>query len=72
MESGPGQSKIEEDGIYVSVTVKAVTGLYATRSNLLRHIFNKHNDEHKAHLIRPRRLTPGQEKIYQAKKPRKD
>ncbi|XP_063168442.1 zinc finger protein 292 [Candoia aspera] len=38
--------------------------IYATRSNLLRHIFNKHNDRHKDHLIRPRRfLTPGQENI---------
>lgn len=46
-----------------SVTVKAVTVIYATRSNLLRHIFNKHNDRHKDHLIRPRRLTPGQENI---------
>ncbi|KAE8602983.1 hypothetical protein XENTR_v10014191 [Xenopus tropicalis] len=31
--------------------------VYATRSNLLRHIFNKHNDKHKEHLIRPRKIS---------------
>ncbi|XP_041418963.1 zinc finger protein 292 isoform X2 [Xenopus laevis] len=31
--------------------------VYATRSNLLRHIFNKHNDKHKEHLIRPRKFS---------------
>ncbi|XP_041109653.1 zinc finger protein 292-like [Polyodon spathula] len=28
--------------------------VYATRSNLLRHLFRKHKDSHKSHLIRPR------------------
>ncbi|XP_036172323.1 zinc finger protein 292 isoform X3 [Myotis myotis] len=55
-------SKTEEDGIY-KCDCEGCDRIYATRSNLLRHIFNKHNDKHKAHLIRPRRLTSGQENI---------
>uniref|UniRef100_H0XY98 Zinc finger protein 292 n=1 Tax=Otolemur garnettii TaxID=30611 RepID=H0XY98_OTOGA len=55
-------SKTEDDGIY-KCDCEGCDRIYATRSNLLRHIFNKHNDKHKAHLIRPRRLTPGQENI---------
>ncbi|XP_028902851.1 zinc finger protein 292 [Ornithorhynchus anatinus] len=55
-------SKIEDDGVY-KCDCEGCDRIYATRSNLLRHIFNKHNDKHKAHLIRPRRLTPGQENI---------
>ncbi|KAM9665879.1 zinc finger protein 292 isoform 1-T1 [Trichechus inunguis] len=55
-------SKADEDGIY-KCDCEGCDRIYATRSNLLRHIFNKHNDKHKAHLIRPRRLTPGQENI---------
>ncbi|XP_007949221.1 zinc finger protein 292 [Orycteropus afer afer] len=55
-------SKGDEDGIY-KCDCEGCDRIYATRSNLLRHIFNKHNDKHKAHLIRPRRLTPGQENI---------
>ncbi|XP_060472092.2 zinc finger protein 292 isoform X1 [Panthera onca] len=55
-------NKTEEDGIY-KCDCEGCDRIYATRSNLLRHIFNKHNDKHKAHLIRPRRLTPGQENI---------
>ncbi|XP_051781223.1 zinc finger protein 292b isoform X5 [Erpetoichthys calabaricus] len=35
--------------------------VYATRSNLLRHLFRKHKESHKAHLIRPRKKLPGQE-----------
>ncbi|XP_053566484.1 zinc finger protein 292 isoform X2 [Bombina bombina] len=31
--------------------------VYATRSNLLRHIFRKHNEKHNEHLIRPRKLS---------------
>ncbi|XP_044532300.1 zinc finger protein 292 [Gracilinanus agilis] len=54
--------KIDDDGIY-KCDCEGCDRIYATRSNLLRHIFNKHNDKHKAHLIRPRRLTPGQENI---------
>ncbi|KAM9004125.1 zinc finger protein 292 [Sarcophilus harrisii] len=54
--------KMEDDGIY-KCDCEGCDRIYATRSNLLRHIFNKHNDKHKAHLIRPRRLTPGQENI---------
>ncbi|XP_059886235.1 zinc finger protein 292 isoform X1 [Delphinus delphis] len=59
---GARGSKTEEDGIY-KCDCEGCDRIYATRSNLLRHIFNKHNDKHKAHLIRPRRLTPGQENI---------
>ncbi|KAG8524479.1 Zinc finger protein 292, partial [Galemys pyrenaicus] len=55
-------NKTEEDGIY-KCDCEGCDRIYATRSNLLRHIFNKHNDKHKAHLIRPRRLTPGQENM---------
>ncbi|XP_075410918.1 zinc finger protein 292 [Tenrec ecaudatus] len=55
-------SKVEDDGVY-KCDCEGCDRIYATRSNLLRHIFNKHNDKHKAHLIRPRRLTPGQENI---------
>ncbi|XP_077161102.1 zinc finger protein 292 isoform X2 [Paroedura picta] len=52
-----------EDGMY-KCDCEGCDRIYATRSNLLRHIFNKHNDRHKDHLIRPRRfLTPGQENI---------
>lgn len=58
---GTRTSKTEEDGIY-KCDCEGCDRIYATRSNLLRHIFNKHNDKHKAHLIRPRKLT-GQENI---------
>ncbi|ELW70137.1 Zinc finger protein 292 [Tupaia chinensis] len=54
--------RTEEDGIF-KCDCEGCDRIYATRSNLLRHIFNKHNDKHKAHLIRPRRLTPGQENV---------
>ncbi|XP_004580461.2 zinc finger protein 292 isoform X1 [Ochotona princeps] len=54
--------KTEEDGVY-KCDCEGCDRIYATRSNLLRHIFNKHNDKHKAHLIRPRRSTPGQENV---------
>ncbi|NXH18926.1 ZN292 protein, partial [Bucco capensis] len=55
-------SKVEDDGVF-KCDCEGCDRIYATRSNLLRHIFNKHNDRHKDHLIRPRRLTPGQENI---------
>ncbi|XP_009998821.1 PREDICTED: zinc finger protein 292 [Chaetura pelagica] len=55
-------NKIEDDGVF-KCDCEGCDRIYATRSNLLRHIFNKHNDKHKDHLIRPRRLTPGQENI---------
>ncbi|XP_025949162.1 zinc finger protein 292 isoform X1 [Dromaius novaehollandiae] len=55
-------NKGEDDGIF-KCDCEGCDRIYATRSNLLRHIFNKHNDRHKDHLIRPRRLTPGQENI---------
>uniref|UniRef100_A0A8C6QPD3 Zinc finger protein 292 n=1 Tax=Nannospalax galili TaxID=1026970 RepID=A0A8C6QPD3_NANGA len=58
---GARTSRTEEDGIY-KCDCEGCDRMYATRSNLLRHIFNKHNDKHKAHLIRPRKLT-GQENI---------
>ncbi|XP_041105313.1 LOW QUALITY PROTEIN: zinc finger protein 292-like [Polyodon spathula] len=35
--------------------------VYATRSNLLRHLFRKHKDIHKSHLIRPRKKMDSQE-----------
>ncbi|KAK1171918.1 zinc finger protein 292-like [Acipenser oxyrinchus oxyrinchus] len=35
--------------------------VYATRSNLLRHLFRKHKDSHKSHLIRPRKKMDSQE-----------
>ncbi|NXU17637.1 ZN292 protein, partial [Pardalotus punctatus] len=55
-------NKVEDDGLF-KCDCEGCDRIYATRSNLLRHIFNKHNDRHKDHLIRPRRLTPGQENI---------
>ncbi|KFP91623.1 Zinc finger protein 292, partial [Apaloderma vittatum] len=55
-------NKVEDDGLF-KCDCEGCDRIYATRSNLLRHIFNKHNDKHKDHLIRPRRLTPGQENI---------
>ncbi|NXS92009.1 ZN292 protein, partial [Jacana jacana] len=55
-------TKVEDDGVF-KCDCEGCDRIYATRSNLLRHIFNKHNDRHKDHLIRPRRLTPGQENI---------
>nr|XP_060608984.1 zinc finger protein 292 isoform X1 [Anolis sagrei ordinatus] len=52
-----------DDGMY-KCDCEGCDRIYATRSNLLRHIFNKHNERHKEHLIRPRKfLTPGQENI---------
>ncbi|XP_043552148.1 zinc finger protein 292-like isoform X1 [Chiloscyllium plagiosum] len=36
---------------------------YATRSNLLRHIFTKHRELHRSHLMRPRRIMTDQENI---------
>ncbi|XP_039604017.1 zinc finger protein 292b isoform X1 [Polypterus senegalus] len=41
--------------------------VYATRSNLLRHLFRKHKESHKAHLIRPRKKLPGQEYVSSIK-----
>ncbi|XP_033873810.2 zinc finger protein 292-like [Acipenser ruthenus] len=35
--------------------------VYATRSNLLRHLFRKHRDSHKSHLIRHRQKMDRQE-----------
>ncbi|NXU59701.1 ZN292 protein, partial [Turnix velox] len=55
-------NKVEDDGVF-KCDCEGCDRIYATRSNLLRHIFNKHNDKHKEHLIRPRRLTSGQENI---------
>ncbi|NXN91442.1 ZN292 protein, partial [Rhinopomastus cyanomelas] len=55
-------NKVEDDGLF-KCDCEGCDRIYATRSNLLRHIFNKHNERHKDHLIRPRRLTPGQENI---------
>ncbi|XP_064025211.1 zinc finger protein 292 isoform X2 [Pogoniulus pusillus] len=55
-------TKVEDDGVF-RCDCEGCDRIYATRSNLLRHIFNKHNDKHKDHLIRPRRLTTGQENI---------
>ncbi|NXX81651.1 ZN292 protein, partial [Urocolius indicus] len=55
-------NKVEDDNVF-KCDCEGCDRIYATRSNLLRHIFNKHNDKHKDHLIRPRRLTPGQENI---------
>ncbi|NWU90359.1 ZN292 protein, partial [Upupa epops] len=55
-------NKVEDDGVF-KCDCEGCDRIYATRSNLLRHIFNKHNERHKDHLIRPRRLTPGQENI---------
>uniref|UniRef100_A0A8B9T1M2 Zinc finger protein 292 n=1 Tax=Anas platyrhynchos TaxID=8839 RepID=A0A8B9T1M2_ANAPL len=49
-------NKVEDDGVF-KCDCEGCDRIYATRSNLLRHIFNKHNDRHKDHLIRPRRLT---------------
>ncbi|XP_051868135.1 zinc finger protein 292-like [Pristis pectinata] len=34
---------------------------YATRSNLLRHIFTKHRELHQSHLMRPRRIIPSEQ-----------
>uniref|UniRef100_A0A250Y8I2 Zinc finger protein 292 n=1 Tax=Castor canadensis TaxID=51338 RepID=A0A250Y8I2_CASCN len=59
---GTRTNRTEEDGIY-KCDCEGCDRIYATRSNLLRHIFNKHNDKHKAHLIRPRKLTTGQENM---------
>ncbi|XP_057268429.1 zinc finger protein 292 [Pezoporus wallicus] len=53
-------NKVEVDSVF-RCDCEGCDRVYATRSNLLRHIFNKHNDRHKDHLIRPRRLTPDQE-----------
>uniref|UniRef100_A0A8C5JZL6 Zinc finger protein 292 n=1 Tax=Jaculus jaculus TaxID=51337 RepID=A0A8C5JZL6_JACJA len=58
---GARTGRTDEDGIY-KCDCEGCDRIYATRSNLLRHIFNKHNDKHKAHLIRPRKLT-GQENM---------
>ncbi|NWW91189.1 ZN292 protein, partial [Rhynochetos jubatus] len=55
-------NKVDDGGVF-KCDCEGCDRIYATRSNLLRHIFNKHNDKHKDHLIRPRRLTPGQENI---------
>nr|XP_033793102.1 zinc finger protein 292 isoform X2 [Geotrypetes seraphini] len=49
------KQKVEEDCIY-KCDCEGCDRVYATRSNLLRHIYNKHSDKHKAHLIRPRKL----------------
>ncbi|XP_078086161.1 zinc finger protein 292b isoform X2 [Mustelus asterias] len=36
---------------------------YATRSNLLRHIFTKHRELHQSYLMRPRKIITDQENI---------
>ncbi|XP_072122006.1 zinc finger protein 292b [Mobula birostris] len=37
---------------------------YATRSNLLRHIFTKHRELHQSHLMRPRRIIPSDQENF--------
>ncbi|XP_030054976.1 zinc finger protein 292 isoform X2 [Microcaecilia unicolor] len=54
------KQKVDEDCIY-KCDCEGCDRVYATRSNLLRHIYNKHNDKHKSHLIRPRKLTDDEE-----------
>ncbi|XP_018120945.1 zinc finger protein 292 isoform X2 [Xenopus laevis] len=48
--------KVEGEEMY-KCDCEGCDRVYATRSNLLRHIFNKHNDKHKEHLIRPRKIS---------------
>ncbi|XP_018409859.1 PREDICTED: zinc finger protein 292 [Nanorana parkeri] len=62
------QVKFDGEEMY-KCDIKGCDRVYATRSNLLRHIFHKHKDKHKEHLIRPRKMSIGEqenteEKIY--------
>ncbi|XP_069830822.1 zinc finger protein 292 [Dendropsophus ebraccatus] len=41
--------------------------MYATRSNLLRHIYIKHKDKHKEHLIRPRKICMNDQDTFDEK-----
>ncbi|XP_075718236.1 zinc finger protein 292 isoform X2 [Rhinoderma darwinii] len=47
--------KMEGDEMY-KCDCEGCDRVYATRSNLLRHIYLKHKDKHKEHLIRPRKI----------------
>ncbi|XP_040284673.1 zinc finger protein 292 [Bufo bufo] len=49
-------SKVEGEEMY-KCDCEGCDRVYATRSNLLRHIFLKHKDKHKEHLIRPRKIS---------------
>ncbi|XP_068087223.1 zinc finger protein 292 isoform X2 [Hyperolius riggenbachi] len=52
------QTKVEGEEMY-QCDIDDCDRVYATRSNLLRHIYHKHKDKHKERLIRPRKLTVG-------------
>lgn len=49
------QAKFDGEEMY-KCNIEDCVRVYATRSNLLRHIFHKHKDKHKEHLIRPRKI----------------
>ncbi|XP_043923368.1 zinc finger protein 292 [Protopterus annectens] len=51
----PVKRNIEEEGIF-RCDCEGCDRVYATRSNLLRHIYLKHNERHDSHLMRPRKL----------------
>ncbi|KAM9316617.1 zinc finger protein 292 [Gastrophryne carolinensis] len=56
------QAKLDTDEMF-KCAIKGCDRVYATRSNMLRHIFLKHKDKHKEHLIRPRKL--GEQEIIE-------
>ncbi|XP_069462463.1 zinc finger protein 292 [Ambystoma mexicanum] len=55
-----------EDGIY-KCDCEGCDRIYATRSNLFRHIYHKHNERHKAYLMRPRRNLQDDEENHSNK-----
>ncbi|XP_072264717.1 zinc finger protein 292 isoform X2 [Pyxicephalus adspersus] len=52
------QAKFDGEEMY-RCNIESCDRVYATRSNLLRHIYLKHKEKHKEHLIRPRKLSVG-------------
>ncbi|XP_040206003.1 zinc finger protein 292 isoform X1 [Rana temporaria] len=60
------QPKFDGEEMY-KCDIEACDRFYATRSNLLRHIFHKHKDKHKEHLIRPRKISIGDQENTEEK-----
>ncbi|XP_066461166.1 zinc finger protein 292 [Eleutherodactylus coqui] len=62
-------SKVDGEEMY-KCDCEGCDRVYATRSNLLRHIYLKHKDKHKEHLIRPRKISVNDQETLDDKPPK--
>ncbi|XP_078261261.1 zinc finger protein 292b isoform X2 [Rhinoraja longicauda] len=56
--------QMDADATCFKCDCKGCDRTYATRSNLLRHIFTKHRELHQSHLMRPRRIIPSDQENF--------